>query len=303
MGTGRWGKNLVRVLTTLKQAMLSWIVDPDEQNLAAAHSLAPSARPVTHIKDTRFDFDAAVIATPAHKHEQHLLELTALGKHVFVEKPAGLNAPNITRICAKNTQNRRVLMVGHQLRYHPGFEAVCAMIKAGRIGRVKRIEATRSALLDLQKEPGVLWSLGPHDIAMIIGILNQLPQHVRCRFSPRNEPFNAVSARISLGFSGEVEASVTLESSPNRIRFFRVHGERGRVDFDDSQAFGNVTVHPISGAPYPLEYPQIEPLKQEMKQFVSCIRHGGSPLTGPEHIETVTEILAECHRAGLTPPF
>jgi predicted dehydrogenase len=295
MGTGRWGQNLVRVVDGLGDAAVSWIVDPDPSNLAAAHLLAPSAHLVPRIEETGFDFDAVVIATPVKDHEAHAASLLRRDKHVFIEKPASLDLESAKRLHAQSRARQLTLMVGHQLRFHPGFETLVNAHRAGKIGTLHRIRSARSSLIDMTKEPGVVWALGPHDLAMILHITGAVPDRTSCIYSPKQAIWRASHAEIKLQYDNGVDAVVTLfSSSTERVRRFTLFGDEGRLEFNDADAPGKVTFYPHSGTPESLPFAVFEPLQREMQHFISSIVHAREPLTGGKHLIDVTEILSKC---------
>jgi predicted dehydrogenase len=295
MGTGRWGRNLVRVLRDLPGASLEWLVDPDEKNLNAARTIAPSARAVAHIDRTNNDFDAVVIATPAGMHESHAAALLARQKHVLVEKPATLGAAAAHRLIALCRKQRLTLMTGHQLLYHPGFEAVLNAVEKGAIGAVTHIEAIRTTPLDLSREPGVIWSLAPHDIAMILRLTGSAPSRVSCDAVPKGRPFAATKADIDLAFPAGTTAVIRIESSETRVRLLTVTGTLGALRFDDAVRGGAVVRQsPHTSTAARLSYPAVEPLSAECAAFIAAIAENTPPLTGEVHILNVTDVLERC---------
>ena len=65
------------------------------------------------------------------------------------------------------------LMVGHLLLYHPAYQKLREEIEKGIIGKVRYIYSNRLSLGKLRKEEDVLWSFAPHDISMILDLVNE----------------------------------------------------------------------------------------------------------------------------------
>ncbi len=70
---------------------------------------------------SRGDINGVVISTPAETHYTLVRESLLAGKHVFVEKPLVLVEEQGEELISLAKDKRRVLMVGHLLRYHPVF--------------------------------------------------------------------------------------------------------------------------------------------------------------------------------------
>ena len=116
VGTGYWGRNLVRVFHELEA--LSVICDQSEATLELMRRDYPEADSSLALTDvlTRPDVDAVVIASPAATHSQAAREALHACKHVFVEKPLTLRNEEAEELIELAAQYQRVLMGGHLLQ-------------------------------------------------------------------------------------------------------------------------------------------------------------------------------------------
>lgn len=293
MGTGNWGRNLVRVLEAAPGVRVAWVVDPDDGARAKGARLAPRSTPVSHIGMTGYRFDAAVVATPATEHVAHVTPLLERGKHVLVEKPAALDTARIKSLVSLANGHGIRFMVGHQLLFHPLFEQLKEAVAAGEIGAVTGIAATRTGPVDLSREPGVIGSYGPHDVAMTADLLGGFPERVTCT-GKRNGAGLPVSATLSLGFPSGIGATIALRANDGtRVRRFEVHGERGALVFDDSLPGGRlVRIFPDGSArTVPSSATNGEPLALECAHFIDGIRRNRECRSGPAHMTGVTTVL------------
>ncbi len=82
--------------------------------------------------------DAIVIATPPYFHPQHLSAVVDAGKHVYCEKPVGVDVPGTRRVLeiGRKAEGRLSLEVGFQIRNAPPFVELVRRIHAGAIGEV-----------------------------------------------------------------------------------------------------------------------------------------------------------------------
>lgn len=82
--------------------------------------------------------DAIVLATPCYFHPEHLEAIVAAGRHVYSEKPTGVDVVGCERFLAagKKAQGRMSLAVGFQVRTAPAFAEVVNRIHKGAIGKI-----------------------------------------------------------------------------------------------------------------------------------------------------------------------
>src|ERR1700687_5400284 len=81
--------------------------------------------------------DAVVIATPAETHFSLTKAALEAGKDAFVEKPLALRAAEAETLGKLAKARKRILMVGHLLRYHPAVVRLKEMCVAGDLGRLE----------------------------------------------------------------------------------------------------------------------------------------------------------------------
>jgi len=92
IGSGYWGKNLVRNYYSLES--LTLICDQNETVLDQFKQQYPDVQTCMAFSDVlaREDIQGVVIATPAETHYSFVKEALLAGKHVYVEKPLVLKA-------------------------------------------------------------------------------------------------------------------------------------------------------------------------------------------------------------------
>src|SRR5689334_14201233 len=134
VGCGYWGRNLVRNFHQL--GALAAISDARAQT--ASQMSATFGVPAVDLAALweSSEIPAVAIAAPAEAHRALVAQALAAGKHVFVEKPLALHLSDAEALCASAEKNRRVLMVGHLLQYHPAFLKLKEIAAAGELGRL-----------------------------------------------------------------------------------------------------------------------------------------------------------------------
>ena len=100
------------------------------------------------------------------------------GKDVFVEKPLALTMQEGKELVALDAQRERILMVGHILQYHPAVIKLKELISQGELGKVQYIYSNRLNIEKVRTEENILWSFAPHDISVMLMLLEEEPVKV-----------------------------------------------------------------------------------------------------------------------------
>ncbi|MGZ6226164.1 MAG: Gfo/Idh/MocA family protein, partial [Syntrophales bacterium] len=178
IGTGYWGKNLVRNYAEL--GALKLICDKSESLLSQLRKRHPQIETCLALNDVlgRADIAGVAIATPAETHFTLAREALLAGKHVYVEKPLVLLESQALELINLAAEQKLTLMVGHLLQYHPAFVRLKDLAAAGELGRINYIYSHRLNLGKIRREENILWSFAPHDISMILALAGEEPESV-----------------------------------------------------------------------------------------------------------------------------
>src|SRR5258706_16353551 len=74
------------------------------------------------------DIDAVVLATPHSMHAEQIVAAAKAGKHVFVEKPLGLDRAGCERAAAECAKRKVTLAVGYNWRFQPALQEIGRML-------------------------------------------------------------------------------------------------------------------------------------------------------------------------------
>jgi predicted dehydrogenase len=85
---------------------------------------------------------AAVICSPNHLHESHILAALSADLHVLVEKPLAMSAASVQRIMRAAEKRDRLVMVGMNHRYRPDVQIVRSFVQSGELGRVESVRGS-----------------------------------------------------------------------------------------------------------------------------------------------------------------
>jgi predicted dehydrogenase len=281
VGLNYWGPNLVRNFDDL--AELTWLCDLDEEQLNRLGARYPSARTTTSFDDLLADdeLDAVVIATPVPTHYALSKQALEAGKHVFVEKPPAMRAEEMDELVALAADRDLVLMPGHLLLYHPGVLKVKELIDNGELGDVLCVYGNRVNLGIVRSNENALWSLGVHDLSVILYFLDEDPELVTAQGSA--SIYSGVEDVVFcfLRFpSGKIAHMHLSWLDPHKMRKMTVVGREKMVVFDDMEPERKVTVYEkragTAGELYSgdISIPKIEttePLRRECTYFLELI--------------------------------
>lgn len=284
VGTGYWGRNLVRVFNRL--GALRVVCDREPGRAASLETGAGVVQlddPEAVLNDSAVE--RVVIATPASTHFELCRRALAAGKDVFVEKPLALTVSEGSELVAQAEQAGRILMVGHILRYHPAVLKLKEMIDRGELGRIEYIYSNRLNLGKLRTEENILWSFAPHDISVILALAGGLPKSVSSHGEAilQRDIFDVTLT--SLEFPADVRAHTFVSwLHPFKEQRLVVVGSEQMAVFEDSAPSDKLTVYPhrvewlsgrvpvaVKGERRVVAVPVEEPLEVECLHFLeSC---------------------------------
>jgi predicted dehydrogenase len=309
VGLGYWGPNLARNFDRLPEAELSWICDASEEARARWAPQFPGTHATGDLDDLLADdaLDAVVVATHVPTHAELATRVLAAGKHCFVEKPLAQSVAEAERVAAAAADSGRVLMVGHLLEYHPGVEKLRAIAAAGDLGRIHYIYSNRLNLGKLRADENALWSLGAHDVSVVLHLAGEEPFEVDARGESYMRPGVEDVVFCYLRFPSGLVAHLHLSwLDPHKERRFTVVGSKRMATFDDMELERKVTVYDKgfdqdfssfgeyiqrSGDIWSPRVSNEEPLRIECRHFLERVRDGGEPRSGAESGVRVVRVL------------
>jgi predicted dehydrogenase len=177
-GLGYWGPNLARNLAAIAGCELAWLCDPSPEARERQARSFPGARLTGELDDLLGDgqLDAVLLATPVSTHAQLAVAVAGAGKHCFVEKPLATTAADAERAVAAAERAGKILMVGHLLEYHPAVVRLKELIDGEELGALRYVYGNRLNLGKLRSDENALWSLGAHDVSVVLHLIGEEPQ-------------------------------------------------------------------------------------------------------------------------------
>jgi predicted dehydrogenase len=298
VGVGPWGRNLLRVFSSVRGARVTAVCDEHPERLAAAD--APRALRTSRFEDILDDssLDAVVLATPPELHAEQTLQALAARKHVFVEKPLATNTRDALEVEAFARRAGRQVMVGHILRHHPALVRLMEIVRRGEIGPLRSLEATRLGAGDVADEKTAWWALAPHDVSAMCAVVGGAPAAVSATLR-RSPVSGAPEVCATLSFAnGCAGAIVTAARAPQKTRRLVVAGTTGVAVFDDVDPISKLRVQAHAGRGFdPVSTDGTEPLLLEARCFVESIATGSSTVTDATEGRAVVQVLEAAERS------
>lgn len=302
VGCGYWGPNHIRNFDELPEANLTTICDVDEnrlQKLKTKYSyLETTSNFMTLLRN---NVDAVVIATPVNTHYKLAKEALLCDKHVLIEKPITANSQEALELIELAEKRNLVLMVGHTYEYHPAVDFLREKVSCGELGDIYGIDAERLNLGLFRPDVNVLWDLAPHDIGIILSLLNsQQPIAVSARGGYHADPDTCDVAYLEMLFSNGTTGHVHVSwLHPRKIRQVTIVGSKKMAVYDDISESEKIHIYDKGLAIPPNEngkctnwpptyrYGDVvipfisntEPLRAECNHFITCIKEGSRPKT------------------------
>ncbi|HVR35242.1 MAG TPA: Gfo/Idh/MocA family oxidoreductase [Methylomirabilota bacterium] len=313
VGCGYWGPNLIRNFRTQPDCRLKMICDLSEERLRHLRSLYPE------VEGSR-DFgqmlngarlDAVVIATSVNQHHKMAKASLQAGKHTFIEKPMASSAAECEELIEIARRKGLVLMIGHTFLYSAPVRKIKEIVTNGDIGDIRYINSRRLNLGLFQKDINVVWDLAPHDISIILYIMDGLPLNVNCSGNAHITP--GVEDVTSMCLNFERDRFATIQNSwlePRKVREMTIVGSKRMIVYDDVQPLEKIKIYDARvdtpphydtfaefhyayhyGDVYAPHVKQEEPLKTECAHFLDCIRTGSTPITSGDRGLELVRIL------------
>jgi predicted dehydrogenase len=301
IGAGNWGKNLAKNFHDL--GVLASIAEPSEELRGALALQYPNVALHESYEAILADaaIDAVAIATPVPTHHAVASAAMAAGKDVFVEKPMTMTSAEAEDLVNKAEAKERILMVGHLLLYQPAIQFIKKYLDEGKLGKIYSIHQERVKLGRARYVENVTWSLGVHDVAVLLYLIGESPRILHasghCGLTKKVED----DVYLHIDFVSGIKAH--LHNSwlwPENRRYLTIVGSEGMLVHHEMN--GEVVLHHKTidskdlqsqdkGTEIIFKADDQQPLRLELQHFLDCVQNRTTPISdGRNGLEVVTAL-------------
>jgi predicted dehydrogenase len=318
IGSGYWGPNLIRNFVDISKSELVMVADLKQDRLEKIRRNYSTILTTQDYKDLfNQKLDAAVIATPPSTHFPIAKACLEQGLNVLVEKPLTLSSAHAEELIELAGKKELVLMVGHTFEYNSAVLAMKDLIYRGDLGKVFYLDAARLNLGLFSRDLNVMWDLAPHDISILLFLLNKLPMEVSAHGS--SCVFNGIYdvAYINMVFPDNIMAHIHVSwLDPCKVRRVTVVGSKKMAVYNDIESLEKIKIYDkgVEAPDYSNNFGEfqfsyrygdilipnihlVEPLKAECQHFLDCIIDHKKPCSCGEVGLNVVKILEAAQKS------
>jgi UDP-2-acetamido-3-amino-2,3-dideoxy-glucuronate N-acetyltransferase len=309
VGIGYWGKNLVRNFHEL--GALALLCDVERSVEDVSRHKYENVRFCRDFSKVLADpsIDAVALATPAATHYEMAKAALEAGKDVFVEKPLAIDVKQGEELVELSAVKGRILMVGHVLRYHPAVVKLQQLIQDGALGQINYVYSNRLNIGKIRTEENILWSFAPHDISVILSLLDEVPDSVSCQggaflnrhiFDVTLSHFvfpSGVQAHIFVSWLHPVKEQRFVVVGSEKMAVFDDTAEQKLILYPHKVEWKNRVPTAIKANGEIVKLDNREPLEAECQHFLDCVRSKTSPLSNGAEGLQVLRVLDACQRS------
>jgi predicted dehydrogenase len=324
IGCGHWGINLIRNFLQTDKCTLRTVCESSSERRDYVKELYEDVNIISDHRDLLEDnkIDAVVISTPPSSHYDIAKSFLLAGKHTFVEKPLSLNYANACELVELADSKKRVLMAGHTVIYNDAIKMVKDIINSGEIGEIYYIYASRLNLGKVKSDINVMWNLAPHDVSVILYLLERKPISVSAKGLSYIQNNIDDVVYLNITFEDNINAQIHLSwLDPSKKREITIVGSKKMLVYDDIsderikiydkgidiqnkdeflgeyRNFGEYQLIQRAGEVVIPKVNLNEPLRNECQHFIDCIIENKEPLTSGRSALDVVKILETADRS------
>jgi len=309
IGVGYWGKNLVRNFYEL--GALAALCDSNQSLEEDYKKKYQGVKFCTNYHEVLSDpsIQAVALATPAVTHYELAKAALEAGKDVLVEKPLAIDVKHGEELVKIAEAKGRILMVGHILRYHPAILKLQQLIQDGQLGKINYLYSNRLNIGKIRTEENILWSFAPHDISVILSLLNEMPTHVSCKGGAYLSSGVTDVTLSHFEFPSGVRAHIFVSwLHPFKEQKLVVVGSEKMAVFDDTVE-NKLVLYPhkvewknriptaVKADGEVVALDNREPLRAECQHFLDCIESRTAPVSDGREGLRVLRVLDAFQRA------
>jgi len=287
IGVGYLGQHHARIFSGLDGVELVGVADTESKKACdiADKCCCRSFAEYTDLVDA---CDALSIVTPTTTHHAIAMVCLNAGKDLFIEKPITESLEEAKDIIEAAEKNRLILQVGHLERYNPAIIAAAEMIKAPKFIEAERLSPFLGRGIDVD----VTLDLMIHDIDIVLSMVRSKVKEIRATGD------SIITGKIDvakawLEFENGCKALITASRlAAEKTRKLRIFQNDSYISIDyQSQEVRRYFKHGTDISFDVVKPENKEPLKEELRDFISCVQNRKRPLVSGKEAMDALEIV------------
>ncbi|WEU39784.1 MAG: Gfo/Idh/MocA family oxidoreductase [Candidatus Odinarchaeum yellowstonii] len=276
IGVGNMGRNHLRVYSELRWVDRVYYYDSDPVKLTQISGKFEDCTPCESMQELLKKVDAVSVCVPTEKHFEVVKVCLEQGVNVLVEKPVVANLKEGEELLKIHSKSELILGVGHIERFNPIIREATKLLDNPRYVEIKRhnpasARVTTSSVID---------DLMIHDIDIVWNIF------FNGRANYEIHPYGDYNfCMVVAVFDKNIVFLSASRLSPRKIRTIYIEGDGFSVEgnFMDQEVYvyKKPSKYSVEDDKYIQEnviekvlINKIEPLKEELKQFVTSVKTG-----------------------------
>jgi predicted dehydrogenase len=276
IGAGPWGRTLARALRQVEAAQLRWLCERDDARRALAGENNPGVGLTASLDEVLADPGVTAVAVAVESPQHHAvgMRVLAAGRHLLMEKPLAMAAPDAGALVEAAAAQARVLTVGHLLLHHPAVRRAKQLLDGGLLGTAHYLTTNRISAGPPRAPGSAWWALAPHDVSLALHLFGERPLTVSATAGAYAARDHDGAAFATLQFAdGRIAHLHVARHGAETQRRSTLAGTRATLTFDELD-----TAHPLrltrdgsaSTAVESIPIDAVDPLRSQCAHFIAC---------------------------------
>ena len=254
------------------------------------------------------DVEAVYIATPNNMHFSNAMLCLENGKHVLCEKPFTTNAGDAETLYREAGKSGLFIMEAFWVRFLPLYEKLLRIIETKEFGELRHVRcdygfiaagARRERKFKSELGGGALLDIGIYNLGFLHMLMGAAPEAMTSdvHFNEYGtDDFSVLQLKYPGGQTAHSVQSIGLEMERQAALYF----DRATIYLPDFQAATSMTIKPVEGEKYTLEYPfEVNGFEYEIREVTKCVGCGKthSEIFKPKDSVAVLRLMDEIRKS------
>jgi predicted dehydrogenase len=278
IGTGKLGTKHAEVYSKMPEVELVGVCDTHEDRAKEVASRCKTKASTNHL-DFLGTVDAVSVVVPSIKHHAVAKDFLNHGIHVMIEKPITSTLEEADDLLSIAKAKNRLIQVGHIERFNSAFRAIQNTIQSPRFIECHRLGPYDPRVTDV----GVTLDLMIHDIDIVLDLVDSPVKHVDSAGAfILSKTEDIANARIR--FENNCVCNLTASRvTPDVTRKIRIFQDNAYIAMDYITQEVSIYTKENGGIHHKkIDITRKDSLKEELMDFVRCVRENKKPLVSGE---------------------